>query len=123
MAMTISGTSGVTFPDSTSMTTGQQACKAWVCFNPASSAAILSSYNVSSITVNGTGNFTVNITNALANANYASVGSASYTDTSTVRVVVFNPNTRTTTQCQLTTISASNTATSDPTRVSVAIFD
>ena len=70
MSTTISGTSGVTFPDSTSMVTGQQACKAWVNFNGTGTVAIRGSYNVSSITDNGSGDYTVNFTTAMPDANY-----------------------------------------------------
>lgn len=72
MSTTISGTSGVTFPDSTSMQTGQQACKAWVNFNGTGTVAIRGGYNVSSITDNGSGDYTVNFTTAMVDANYAS---------------------------------------------------
>ena len=75
MSTTISGTSGVTFPDSTSMQTGQQACKAWINFNGTGTVAIRGSYNVSSITDNGTGDFYVNFTNAMPDANYSTFGS------------------------------------------------
>ena len=68
MSTTISGTNGVTFPDSTSMQTGQQACKAWVNFNGTGTVAIRGSYNVSSITDNGTGDYSINFTNALPDA-------------------------------------------------------
>ena len=44
---------------------------AWVNFNGTGTVAIRSSYNVSSITDNGTGDYTVNFTNALSDANYA----------------------------------------------------
>jgi len=44
--------------------------KAWVNFDGTGTVAIRASYNVSSITDNGTGNYTVNFTNALADANY-----------------------------------------------------
>jgi hypothetical protein len=44
--------------------------KAWVNYN-GSGAAIRNSFNVSSITVNGAGDYTVNFTTAMANANYA----------------------------------------------------
>ena len=71
MSTTISGTNGVTFPDSTSMQTGQQACKAWVNFNGTGTVAIRESYNVSTITDNGTGDYTVNFTTAMPDANYA----------------------------------------------------
>jgi hypothetical protein len=45
--------------------------KAWVNFNGTGTVAIRASYNVSSITDNGTGNYTVNFTTAMADANYA----------------------------------------------------
>lgn len=44
--------------------------KAWVNFN-GSTAAINGSFNVSSITRNGTGDYTVNYTTAMPNSNYA----------------------------------------------------
>lgn len=44
---------------------------AWVNFNGTGTVAIRSSYNVSSITDNGTGNYTLNFTNALSDANYS----------------------------------------------------
>jgi hypothetical protein len=49
----------------------QGSAKAWVNFNGTGTVAIRASYNVSSITDNGTGNYTVNFTNALTDANYA----------------------------------------------------
>ena len=45
--------------------------KAWVNFNGTGVVAIRASFNVSSITDNGTGTYTVNFTTALADANYA----------------------------------------------------
>lgn len=47
-----------------------QLCKAWVNFNGTSTVAIRASFNVSSITDNGAGDYTVNFTNALADASY-----------------------------------------------------
>ena len=47
-------------------------CRAWVNFNGTGTVAIRASGNVSSITDNGTGNYTVNFTNAMPDANYAS---------------------------------------------------
>jgi hypothetical protein len=46
-------------------------CRAWVNFNGTGTVAIRASGNVSSITDNGTGNYTVNFTTAMPNANYA----------------------------------------------------
>jgi hypothetical protein len=48
-------------------------CKAWVAYNLTGSA-IRGSYNVSSVTKNGTGDFTLNFTTAMADANYCVVG-------------------------------------------------
>jgi uncharacterized protein (AIM24 family) len=53
-------------------------CKAWVNFNGTGTVAIRASGNVSSITDNGTGNYTINFTTALSDANYATVCSSSY---------------------------------------------
>lgn len=47
--------------------------KAWVNFNGTGTVAIRASYNVSSITDNGVGDYTVNFTTALADANHAAV--------------------------------------------------
>lgn len=46
-------------------------CRAWVNFNGTGTVAIRASGNVSSITDNGTGDYTVNFTTAMADANYA----------------------------------------------------
>lgn len=54
-------------------------CKAWVNFNGTGTVAIRASYNVSSITDNGTADYTVNFTTALADANYCAVGQSGYT--------------------------------------------
>jgi hypothetical protein len=55
---------------------GAGTLKAWVNFNGTGTVAIRGSGNVSSITDNGTGDYTVNFTTALADANYASAVSA-----------------------------------------------
>jgi len=45
--------------------------KAWVNFNGTGTVAIRASFNVSSITDNGTGQYTVNFSTAFADANYS----------------------------------------------------
>ena len=50
-------------------------CRAWVNFNGTSTVAIRESGNVSSITDNGTGYYTVNFTTAMPDANYSAVAS------------------------------------------------
>ena len=51
-------------------------CRAWVNFNGTGTVAIRASGNVSSITDNGTGDYTINFTTAMPDANYCSVFSA-----------------------------------------------
>jgi hypothetical protein len=46
-------------------------CRAWVNFNGTGTVAIRASFNVSSITDNGTGDYTVNFTTAMSDANYS----------------------------------------------------
>jgi hypothetical protein len=48
-------------------------CRAWVNFNGTGTVAIRASGNVSSITDNGVGTYTVNFTTAMPDANYASL--------------------------------------------------
>jgi hypothetical protein len=49
------------------------ACRAWVNFNGTGTVAIRGSGNVSSITDNGTGDYTVNFTTAMSDVNYCSL--------------------------------------------------
>jgi hypothetical protein len=57
-------------------------CRAWVNFD--GSASIRASANVSSITDNGTGDFTINFTTAMPNANYAVTCNAADVNTSSL---------------------------------------
>jgi hypothetical protein len=65
------------------------AAKAWVNFNGTGTVAIRAALNVSSITDNGTGDYTMNFTSALSDANYNAVSSCSE-DASTTRGRVVN---------------------------------
>lgn len=58
---------------STSEEIFQGRAKAWINFNGTGTVAIRDEFNISSITDNGTGLYTVNFTTAMANANYAVV--------------------------------------------------
>ena len=51
-------------------------CRAWVNFNGTGTPAIRASGNVSSITDNGTGDYTVNFTTAMPDANYSMVNAS-----------------------------------------------
>lgn len=54
----------------------QGVARAWVNFNGTGTVAIRASFNVSSITDNGTGSYTVNFTTAMPDANYSCAASA-----------------------------------------------
>jgi hypothetical protein len=85
---------------------GVNDAKAWVNFNGTGTVAIRASFNVTSITDNGTGTYTVNFTTAMSDANFcvqvtprnepsqADFGSISNTDftTTTARVVTWRYN-------------------------------
>lgn len=78
---TLAGATGYTAAGSLTLpaTVGVRAkntIKAWVAIDATSGTpTILDSFNVTSVTDNGVGDYTINITNALANANYAIGGS------------------------------------------------
>jgi hypothetical protein len=61
-------------------------CRAWVNFNGTGTVAIRASGNVTSITDNGTGDYTVNFTTAMSDANYSGVAISHTT------VMVINTN-------------------------------
>lgn len=87
--------------------------KAWVNFNGTGTPAILASFNVSSITDNGVGNYTLNFTNAFTDANYAMIfgicgGVVGINNSAFVGSVVAvtqygAPNNKTASACQIAT--------------------
>ena len=56
----------------------QGRANAWVNFNGTGTIAVRDSYNVSSVTALGTGNYQVNFTNSMPNANYCFTGCVGY---------------------------------------------
>ena len=64
--------------------------KAWVNFNGTGTVAIRASGNVSSITDNGTGDYTVNFTVAMTDANYSMAGLALTSNTALARFFISN---------------------------------
>lgn len=69
------------------------AARAWVNFNGTGTVAIRASGNVTSITDNGVGDYTVNFTTAMADANYAAVALADSPTGSSFTVCRTNTNT------------------------------
>jgi hypothetical protein len=64
-------------------------CRAWVNFDGTGTVAIRASGNVSSITDNGTGDYTVNFTNAMPDANYSVSGSAMFYTATNAHLVAY----------------------------------
>jgi len=73
---TVTTLTTTTLSDGTNSTSAtnciQGSAKAWANFN-GTNGSIRGSYNVSSVTRNGLGDFTVNFTNALTDANYTAI--------------------------------------------------
>lgn len=69
------------------------AARAWVNFNGTGTVAIRASGNVSSITDRGTGEYTINFTTAMSDANYSTVGIGG--SSTTVNGVTFEAPVRT----------------------------
>lgn len=69
------------------------ACRAWVNFNGTGTVAIRASGNVSSITDNGTGDYTVNFTTAMPDANYSLTSATRWSSGDEGYVVSYNTNT------------------------------
>lgn len=57
--------------------TNYNTCRAWINFDGTGTPAIRGSFNVSSITDNGTGDYTINFTTVMPDANYAVTASCS----------------------------------------------
>ena len=67
--------------------TKQRAAKAWANLNGTSTIALRDSFNVASATDNGTGKYTINLTNATSDGNYA-VTTSGYQDNSLYRLLL-----------------------------------
>lgn len=100
-------------------------CRAWVNFNgttvtnPASMTGVRASFNVSSVLDNGTGNYTINFTTAMPDANYATQLTG---ETATAYIQgTFLGGTYSTTAVQVRFYNGSIVA-ADPTNANVAIF-
>lgn len=138
MAITISGDSpnftsvaattvnGVTTLNSSSGVLATQngmtgIAKAWVNFNGTGTVAIRNSFNVSSITDNGTGNYTINFSTSMPNTNYCVTGISDValnTDNNprSINFIAFNTG-----SLQISTIDNSGVK-EDSAYVNVAVF-
>jgi hypothetical protein len=97
-------------------------CRAWVNFNGTGTVAIRASGNVSSITDNGTGDYTVNFTTAFPDANYSAVYSRMIDSSSYPGGGFLSTATYTTTSVQIRPQRDTGGFNIDSTIVTVAIF-
>jgi len=103
-------------------------CRAWVNFNGTGTVAIRASGNVSSITDNGTGDYTVNFTNAMPDTNYVITGSARIQDSTASDGAMFGTtrqnvaNTYMTNACRVNGLYPVDGSLYDAVVMSVAIF-
>jgi len=111
--ITTNGTNLITVP----ATTGTMALtsdvtdyiKAWINFNGTGTPTARASFNVTSITDNNVGDYTINFTNALADANYAMVSSGQNTSAGGASSAVATNTTTTPTASACRVISAAGT--------------
>jgi hypothetical protein len=100
-------------------------CRAWVNFNGTGTVAIRASGNVTSITDNGTGLYTVNFTTAMPDASYATVGSSIGSTTSADGMILTGTAggaASTTSAVQVRMAYAPVNTATDITYVNVAVF-
>jgi hypothetical protein len=97
--------------------------RAWVNFNGTGTVDINSSGNVSSITDNGVGDYTINFETAMPNANYSVVGTTNNATGNGGRPIVVIAKTLTTNSVRITTTGVFDNDTNvDCSRVHVVVF-
>lgn len=96
-------------------------CRAWVNFNGTGTVAIRASGNVTSITDNGTGDYTVNFTNALPDANYSVTAQVGGTATVVSLTSADQTTARTVSTVRLYSMNTAGTNT-DAAQINIAIF-
>jgi len=118
--LSVTGTAPI--PDALSTASGSApsySARAWVNFNGTGTVAIRASGNVSSITDNGTGNYTVNFTNSMPDTSYAILGMTAYAGGVCEEV---SAPIRTVSAVKILTPQTTNGAPTDYSNVNVAIF-
>jgi hypothetical protein len=110
---TIATQDGTESTDVTNVVNGT--AKAWVNFNGTGTVAIRRGFNVSSITDNSTGNYTVNFTTAMADVDYAALITGE-------QVTIFGPVSSTTSAYRLDSYVPATSAVVDRSIICVTIF-
>ena len=99
----------------------KNAVQAWVNFNGTGTVAIRESYNVSSITDNGTGDYTVNFTNALTDANYSTIATTNWRGSGSFDFINMH-NSRVATTTSVSFLTGSTSAFLDSSILNIAII-
>ena len=103
------------------------ACRAWVNFNGVGAVSVIASGNVSSVTDNGVGDYTLNFTTPMPNANYSISGSSTeYSDGAplvlSLRMSGTTPILKSTSAVRVSARSAYSSALLDVNNISVQVF-
>ena len=96
------------------------ACRAWVNFNGTGTVAISASGNVSSITDNGVGTYTINFTTSMPTPNYAVFGTANFSTGIAWIAAPSSGGTKSVSQVAIVIVDSANFA--DLTNVSISVF-
>ena len=96
--------------------------KVWINFNGTGTIAIRGSGNVSSITDNGNGGYTVNFTTALPDTNYSAVTSAGVRNVITAHIRIYDDPAPSTTFIRFEVEENSSGAFTDTSIFNLAIF-
>jgi hypothetical protein len=138
MAIVLDGTANTITAAATSATTAtalstasgsapSYSARAWVNFNGTGAVAIVGSGNVSSITDNGTGDYTLNFTTAMSDANYAvsSTNATLNANLSYYAVGIRNqnpPDTKSTTALRIQCGNSATGGAADSAQMNVTVF-
>lgn len=98
------------------------ACRAWGNFNGTGVVAINASGNISSITDNGVGDYTINFSTPMQDANYAAIRSIAYNSIGDVNAVCVCEVLSATTSYVRISVENSSGARYDAERIDIAIF-
>ena len=120
-AITVDASQIVSYTNNLGTVAGYPAyqCRAWVNFNGTGTVAIRASGNVTSLTDNGVGSYTVTMTTAMPDTNFVGASSATLLSNNYSYVTGTTPNSTTTFSLNVVDINGTQT---DPTAVQAVIF-
>jgi hypothetical protein len=97
-------------------------CRAWVNFNGTGTVAIRASGNVTSITDNGTGDYTVNFTTAFPDVNYAATSIVGGTAAATIMRTYEDGTARSTSALRFSSFASTTGLPADWAQINIAFF-